>query len=236
MVLYDATTENGLRNFARDLTDTDSTTYTDAKLNASINRYYDLATTDILEAMDEWDFQAEISIADLVAGQQEYVFPSDILKIKRIDVKLDGVKWYNVRFMDVNEVKTAADDTTIAANFVTSEPRADLMDRSLMLYPIPTASVTGGIRIWYEKLETLLVDDGDEPNFSRPFHKLLAIGAAIDYFKKRVGQNDNATKLADARAEHQLVTEKMKAFYRHKNQDREYTMTTYDPGYDYGNY
>lgn len=236
MVLYDATTENGLRNFARDLTDTDTTTYTDAKLNAAINRYYDLATTDILESMDEWDFQGEIATASLVAGQQEYVLPVDILKIKRIECMIDGVKWYNVRFMDINEIDIATDTTSITSNFNVSDPRADLMDRSLMLYPIPTANVTGGIRIWYEKLETLLSADADEPNFSRAFHKLLAIGAAIDYFKKYVGQNDNATKLADARQEYQLVTEKMKAMYRRKNQDRAYTMTPYDAGYDYGNY
>ena len=150
MILYNASTSNGLRNFTRFITDTDTITFTNADLDASLNMYYDLFVSEILDAMDEWDFNADIATADLVANQQEYVFPTALLKIKRIEVTYDGANWYKAEPMGVNEVGHATDTTSIREHFITSEPYFDLMDTSLMLYPIPTAGVTPGIKFWYE--------------------------------------------------------------------------------------
>jgi hypothetical protein len=72
-----------LRAFTRFITNTNSTTYTDTDLDASLNTYNDIFTTEILDSMDDWDFSADYATTNLVASQQEYVLPTDILKIKR---------------------------------------------------------------------------------------------------------------------------------------------------------
>lgn len=235
MQLYNASTSNGLRNFTRFITDTDTVTFTDADLDASLNMYYDLFCTEILDSMDEWDFQAEIATSDLVASQQEYVLPTDILKIKRVEVTYDWSNWYKAEPMDVNEVGHATDTTSISNHFIASEPYFDIMDTSLMLYPIPTANVTAGIKIWFEKLETQLSADTDEPNIARPFHKGLCYGAAKDYFEKYIDIGSNATKAQTAGSNLETYIQRAKVFYRKKHQDRPYNVSSYDADYDYGN-
>jgi len=234
MILYNASTSNGLRNFTRFLTNSNTTTYSDADLDAAINSYYDLFCTEILDAMDDWDFGAEIATTDLVANQQEYSFPSDILKIKRMEITYDGTNWYEVTSLDVNERSSTADSTSVAADFDQSEPFYDLMDDSLMLYPIPTAAVSDGLKIWYSKLPTELSSVTSEPNFARPFHKGLAYGAAKDFFEKYLDKEGNATKMKNADTNIEKTIARMKAFYRKRHQDRKYIIGTYFADYDYG--
>ena len=225
-----------LRGFTRSRTSTSTSTLTDAELDASLNTYMDIFTIDILESMDEWDFQAEIATTDLVAGQQEYVFPTDILKIKRVEVTFDGTTWQLANPMDINEVGKPTDTTSIAQNFSITNPFYDLMDDSVMMYPIPSVAVTGGIKIWYEKLQTYLTADTDTPNFARPFHKGLCYGAAKDYFEKYLEVKGNDTKMVNAKNNMDEIIAKMKAYYRRKNQDRAYIVMAGETDYDYGNY
>lgn len=234
MLLYNASTSNGLRNFTRFITDTDTDTFTNADLDASLNMYYDLFCTEIIDSMDEWDFSGEISTTDLVANQQEYVFPNTLLKIKRTEAKVDGNNWKVARPIDINEIGDATDATSISMNFSSQEPAFDLMDNSLMLYPIPTINVTGGLRIWFEDLVTQLSADTDEPVIARPFHKGLCYGAAKDYFEKYIDIGSNATKAQTASNNLEAYIQRAKVFYRKKNQDRPYSITSYDPDYDYG--
>lgn len=222
-----------LRGETRFLTNTNSSTYTDADLNSAINAYLDIFTTEILDSMDEWDFQAEIATASLVEDQQEYTFPTDLLKIKRIETTYDGTNWYEVTPMDVNERSGTADATTVEADFDQSEPFYDLMDTGIMLYPIPDQAVTSGLKIWYEKLQTHLSADTDSPNFARPFHKGLAYGAAKDYFEKYLEKN-NTAKMQNATQNLETYIARMKAFYRRRNQDRQYPVMSNDVDYDYG--
>jgi len=235
MLLYNASVSSGLRNFTRFITDTDTATFTNADLDASLNMYYDLFCTEIIDSMDEWDFNGDTATSDLVANQQEYVFPTTILKIKRIEVSYDGSTWQLASPMDVNEVGHATDTTSISTNFSTNQPYYDLMDTSFMLYPIPTANSTGGVKIWFEKLETQLSADTDEPTIVRPFHKGLCYGAAKDYFEKYINVGSNSQKAQTANTNLENYIQRAKVFYRKKNQDRPYTVTSYDAGYDYGN-
>lgn len=222
-----------LRAFARFLTNTNSTTYSDTDLDASINTYNDLFTAEILDSMDEWDFSADTATTDLIASQQEYILPTDILKIKRVEISYDGTNWYLANPMDVNETGNATDTTSIANNFSTSAPYYDLMDASMMIYPLPTAGSTAGLKIWYEKDPTKLTGTLS-PTFARPFHKGLAYGAAKDYFDKYLGTEANATKSQMADNNLEKTIQRLKAFYRKRNQDRKYTVESSYVDYGYG--
>jgi hypothetical protein len=228
MVLKDTTGSNGIMNVARFLTNTDTVTFTDADLEVLINANYHYFVNEILEAMDGWDFQGEIATADLVASQQEYVFPTDILKIKRVEVTYDGTNWYKAEFFDIAEIGTATDSTHLTQNFTQSNPFVDILENSIFLFPVPTASVTGGVKIWYEKEATELTNDSDTPVIATAYHKGLSYGAAKDYFQK---YNDGrATTMEN---EMQKYIAKMKTFYNRKTQEQNYAVTPAFVDYEY---
>jgi hypothetical protein len=220
-----------LRAFTRFLTNTNSTTYSDADTLANLNAQHDVFVDDILQSMDDWDFQAETATASLVAGQQEYTLPSDIIKLKRIEVSYDGTNWYTATPMDINEKSDDTSTTSIANDFSTAKPYYDLMDGSLFLYPIPSANVTAGLKIWYEKNVTALSGASDTPSILRSFHKGLAYGAAEDYFDK-YSETNKSLAMKAKKDEYRF---QMKETYRKRHQDRPYTVMPSYVNYDYGN-
>lgn len=230
MILYNASTSVGLRNFTRRITKTNSTTYTNNDVDASINNYLHLFVNEAIQSMDGWDFEGEIATTSLVASQQEYVFPSDILKIKRIEITYDGTNWYKVRFADVNTLDTTADSTTVNQNFQTTNPFADIHDSSIFLYPIPTATSTNGLKIWYENEVTELSADADEPTIPEAYQKGLCYGAATDYFDREA--ESKKSRYMEQKMEKNIF--RMKDFVNRRNQDREYTIEQNFVDFEYG--
>jgi len=233
-ILYNASTSDGLRNHTRYITNTNTSTYSNADLDASINRYYRLFVNKIIEAMDGWDFQGEIATTDLVANQQEYIFPSDILKIKRIEISYDGTTWRRLSIRDISSNPRQTDSTTVNQEFNKTDPQCDLYDSSVFLYPIPTAAVTGGLKIWYEKKVTDLSAVTDEPQFIEAYHAGLSYGAAVDYFNKYKEVEFNATKARDNQTLLDQLILDMQSFYRRRTQDQDYVVAPEFIDYDYG--
>jgi hypothetical protein len=221
MILFNASTGSGLRNRTRYLTRTDSTTYSDSDLDASLNAWNNVFTTEILAAMDDWDFKAETATSDLVANQQEYVMPTDLLKIKRIEVSYDGTNWKYVNWFDINE---RGEQTHNLTDFTTDEPYADMMDGSVMLYPIPTTSITGGIKIWYSKLDDMLTNATDQPKLAEPFQIGLCYGAAKDYYERNAEKPNFTDRAVMMGKNINDIIEKMKEFYNTHNQERDYVL------------
>jgi hypothetical protein len=234
MILYNASTSDGLRNMTRFLTNSDTSSYANADLDAAINRYNRLFVNKIIEAMDGWDFQGEIATTDLVANQQEYVFPTDILKFKRAEISYDGTTWRRMDLIDVNNKPRQTDSTTINNEYSTYDPQVDLFDKSLFVYPIPTADVTGGLKIWYEKEASDLTAATDEPVFLEAYHPGLAYGAAVDYLSKYQEVEFNSSKLRDNQEKLNRLILDMQSFYRRRTQDQDYTVQGVYVDYDYG--
>lgn len=220
-----------LRALTRFLTNTNSTTYSDADTLVNLNTAYDTFTDEILNCVDDWDFQGEVATTNLVASQQEYVFPSDIVKIKRVEVSYDGTNWYTSTPMDINEKSDDTSTTSIANDFSTAEPYHDIMDSSVFLYPIPTANVTAGLKIWYGKNATALSTGTDSPGILRAFHKGLAYAAAEDYFDK-YGKTTESDRM---QLKKEQILQRLRETYRKRNQDRPYIALPSFVDYDYGN-
>ena len=183
MVLSSGT--SGLVEDVRWWTETNTTSYPTADITRNLNKWYQEISADVLLSMDEWDVQGEIATASLVANQEEYTWPSDLLRIKRIEVTYDGTNWYRVHPIDIQEPEVSiATDANINEEFSTNDPRYDTHDNSIFLFPVPTANSTNGLKIWYEKEVAELSSNSDEPNLAEPFHRLLSIGASYDYALK----------------------------------------------------
>ena len=216
-----------LNSQIRFLTNTDSTSYSSSDLYANLTRWAHLFTAEIIDAQDDWDFQGEIATANLVANQREYVFPTDILKIKRIDLMLDGSNWYRANWMDESEIGTSlASESDITEKFTNDNPYVALYDKSFFIFSGTITSVTNGIKIWYSK-EIVGVDtsgdditsfsaDTDKPNIAEAFQRGLVYGAAKDWFDKY----ELTERSREMERQVNTIIEKMKQLYGQRSERR----------------
>jgi hypothetical protein len=215
-----------LQTRVRRQTNTDTTSYTNDQINDSLTEWAHLFTSEILDAQDCWDFQGEIAYADLEADQREYTFPTNILKIKRIDLKLDGTNWVKANWVDESEIATSiSSESDITDNFTNEKPYISLFDKSLFILSGTITNVTGGIKIWYtEEIVgvsaagadlTAFSAGTDKPNIAEAFQKGLVYGSAKDWFDKYDIENQSRKmdRLIDK------ITEKMRTHYG-KRSDR----------------
>lgn len=152
-----------LDNYIDDFAGTDTTSFSDADKHAAQTRWAHTITEEVIDAQGDWDFQGETATANLVANQREYAFPTDILKIKRIDLKLDGTNWTPVHWLDESEIpNSAASESDITENFNNSNPYITLYDKSFFVWSGTITSVTGGIKIWYSEEIVGVDDSGDD--------------------------------------------------------------------------
>lgn len=220
----------------RNLTNTDTTSYSDANLLIDINIWLQKAVTMILESVDESDFDDArntdypILTTSMVAGQRDYAIPvsEKVLKIKRVDLSYDGVNYYRAEPLDDGELPYGlGNDTNTDANFIRQNPRYDVNYNSIWLYPAPTAadvSNGGKIRIeWIRQITpfttsdytSVLTDSTVVPGIDDPFHPILAYGPAWEYALQR-----NLPQAQGIAQQLQDYEARLRTHYGRKNQDR----------------
>jgi hypothetical protein len=170
-----------IASIVRLITNTNSVTFSDANLyvTASERQKQVLKTiTDLKEGYLE-----TTNSQDLAAGTQGYTVPATgaALRIKRAEVLYaTGGSWRKVTFFDMNERGATNDSTTIAGDFSQSSPYGDMSGDKLMLYPIPDANVTNGLKVWYIAVPADFTATSDTPVIPGEFHRLLADLVAVD--------------------------------------------------------
>lgn len=161
-------TNQNIIDLARFRTNTNSQTASNTNLFLSLNerhRQLWLALQDTRE-----DYGGEISTTNLVQSQQEYPLPDDCMKVKRVELTFDAVNWKRVRFMDINERLRPNDTTSVLNDFSPSEPYTDIHESSLFLFPVPTAAVTNGLKLWYIKRPQDMSLTTDSPLLPKEHH------------------------------------------------------------------
>lgn len=192
---------------ARSLTNTDTTSYTDANLLIDINIWYQKVVSMILESQDESDFDDArrtnypIQTTPMVANQRDYTMPvsEKVLKIKRVDIAYNGTDFNRALPIDdgVPLFDMGANATTTDQNFIRQAPRYDVKYNALFIYPMPLqADVDNGglIRVEWERqiqpfttadYTSVLTDSTVVPGYDDPFHPMLAWGAGWEYATAR---------------------------------------------------
>lgn len=215
------------------LTNTTNTEYSDSDMSANLTRWAHLFTTEIKDSMDSWDFQYEYATADLAANQREYIFPANLLTIKKVQLKLDGTNWVDAPFFDPTQTgNPISSETDITTNFTNDKPYIDLGDRSMFVYSGTITDVTAGVKIWYIEENvgqdssdddiTSFSDDDDTPNISESFQRGIIYGACYDYFSKF--EMDAQADRMKGRLEG--IISRMKKFYGQRAQGQKYVLGT----------
>jgi hypothetical protein len=169
------------------LGDENSTDYADAPLLRNINNWYDTVDNWIWRADSTWEFDDSgattfpIATSDLVDGQDDYEIPSTARSIKLVEVKDASGNWQRLKKLDISQISGSPEELFKTPGMPLYY---DVMGRSIILYPAPASdsvTLSGGLRMYVSRHITPLSVDTDEPGFDRSFHRILSIGAAMDY-------------------------------------------------------
>lgn len=211
------------------LTGATTTDYTAAERLLDINIAIDKIHSAILESQTGWRIEdvnnAEtdkfqgIAYADLVANQDNYSFPTGILKIHQVEVKLGG-SWVEVLPLNSGEMSQSVEDYP----FSTAQPYYKALGDHIILYPTPDSAVTGGLKVLCDRNLTLFTS-GDltagtkVPGFDRNFHIMIPLECAV-MFKQSKSLDPNAfiAQLNDWYG-------RLAQHYGSKQQDRKYEIT-----------
>lgn len=212
------------------LTSADTNQFPNSDRVIDLNYWYNKVASMILDSADEVDFDDSnntnypIWQANTVADQQDYDFPSGLIKVKRVEVSYDGTNYVKAEPFDINETGLPTDTTSIANHFSENTPFYDTMAGAMFLYPIPDSSVTNGLKIWGDRDVTEFVaadlaDNTKSPGFDAQFHMILAYGVAMEYAIKNTLANTELIK-----RELQDLEFRLRRHYGKKQKDRQYQL------------
>lgn len=131
-------------------------------INESVAELHDLLTT--LYA----DYHINTSTFTTVSGTSSYNLPTDFLKMKGVDAKLNGSEYENVRkwsFEDRNKMRSG------------SELYYRILGSTIELVPTPTSTVD--FRLWYVPVATKLASDSDTVSDWNQWSEFVVVSAAI---------------------------------------------------------
>ncbi len=209
-----------------------------SQFTGRLNDWYHKVVTMILNSQDESDFDDinhtnyPVLKVSLVANQRDYQISASekMLKIKRIDICPNGIgnTCYKAEAFDSGEYGLGmGNDTDVDANFAVSEPKYDLKNNSIWIYPRATAAnVTnsGVIRAeWIREIDEFTTSDTtQEPGFDEPFHRMLSIGASYDWILVNKSENTALiTRLEGLLADYEA---RLKKHFGSKQLDRQYAL------------
>lgn len=191
MMFSDSTNDTGLVQDIDFLCGTTDDTYPINDKTRNINQHYHQAVADIWEASDGWQYDdsnhADLPIAttDLVDNQQDYEIPSTAQRVERVEVLDSNSNYQKLRQIDWNDIKIATSEYLETNGMPLYY---DLVGRSIFLYPTPASgyvTTSAGLKLYFNRDidEFVPGDTTQEPGFAKPFHRILSLGAAIDYLR-----------------------------------------------------
>lgn len=200
------------------LTDTSSYTIHDFIRNA--NAWYRKANSWIWEASSIWEYddanQTTLPIAttNLVAAQQDYELPSTAQRVIRVEACNSSGDWVQLKQIDQSEISDAMTE------FQETDGMPyyyDVIGSSLMLYPAPSASdvtLAAGLKLYFARdiSEFSVTQTDTEPGFADNFHRVLSLGAALDYLYAGYDPDD-ISRVNHIRAQIEELKEEMHNFY-----------------------
>ena len=162
--------------------------FTAADILASINFYYDEVVNLILKADGRWSFDDSnfttlpVATTDLVSGQADYEISGEtFLNLQRVEIK--DTNGNGVQLQPISQEDRVGVAMTEWAKTNAQPQYYDKVGNSIILYPTPNYSSTGGLKTYYQRPPSYFVvsDTTETPGFNPLYHRYLSMGAAVDY-------------------------------------------------------
>lgn len=171
------------------LEDTNFDNFTEAE----IKRWLNLGQMDIVTKTDCLKSSAT---TDVTEDQREYTLSDDCIKILRITYNDDRLGCTSFEELDLND-KDWMDDTGTPTNYLKYK-------NEIWLYPLPDASKTDGLKIFYVEMPDDMSADADIPFNGRkslyPYHELIVLYALMRAYQK----DEKPAEARDAGGEYML--------------------------------
>src|SRR3990167_2388256 len=228
-------TINDIQAEIRSLTDSDSTSYTNADLLRRINAAYEQIVALIILADGKWQFDDSsyttfpIGTYTLVNSQSKYSFNDKFLQLEEVQImNVDG-KYEIIKPIDQKQ----ADEYQPLSEQYSPDGKPFLYDKvaddTIELFPAPdngvSVTLAAGLKIKFKRTADLytsaqVTTGTKEPGFASPCHIILAYMAAIPYCQS---YKQNRVPLYEKRVE-ELKKGIMK-HYAYRSKDERQIMT-----------
>ena len=215
MQFSNSSLRSGIVEMARRLTNSDVNTYPIEDLTADINSVYSDYVSIILSSDTRWNWDDSnfttfpIATTDIVNNQRDYQFTSSFLKILKVLVLQPGTTTFN-ELVEIDPQDSQSNWEAWASEVddvgnIGVPNSFDLIGDSIRLQPRPNYSLTGALKVMFQRYESEFVttDTTKEPGFPNPFHRGLAFGAAHLFALshnlpqvERLNNEDQACRLA----------------------------------------
>lgn len=179
-----------LRTEIRDLTSTDTSTFSDTDIDRKINIEYKKLVSAIIQAtghVNDFVTQAYTdikSVSGLVPGDLgyngEYPLPPDCLVPLRVEVKSEDSQ----RQLTVYDHTQNSLSEFVEGDLNTLVNKMRFMRNSVLIRPLPTENVTNGLFIEYIALPFSISSTTDSPDFVELFHDVLVLAVCNRYSLK----------------------------------------------------
>lgn len=215
-------------------TGTTTTEYSAANRLIATNRWYHKVTDMIFDSLLGFNHQdlnltSEPIVSKDTVANQEYValgVTDEILSVQRVEIDYAGSGTY-VKAEPISQrqiTSSIVNQTPINNEFDVTKPYYEMVGQLMYLYPVPTANVTGGLKLWVQKeadeFTSAQVTTGTkEPGFDEPWHVMIALGIAWDWFASKMDDKTAQTKLALINQELQDYELRLRRAYGRKNVD-----------------
>lgn len=196
MQFSDTTNKLGLIEDITFLLGIDTNAYPLADRTRNINERFKMVWQMIFEAYGGWlfiddntsDTSTGVPYADqnLVSGTGLYALPSAALTVMEVSILNSGSTREILKNLSYEEFKQIGGDASFTTN---SMPRWFILQGDVIrLLPIPNYSATNGLRVYFEQSISAFAstDTTKTPGFASIFHRMLSVGASLDYALARV--------------------------------------------------
>lgn len=200
----------------------------------AINNSYDRLHSIILDSQDEWDFddsnidELPIATTDLIASQDMYAIPDTLYRLNKVEINY-GSGFIKALPLDLNENFLSEDELLARANV--STPYYRIFGQTIQFYPKPTAEVSNGLKLYYDRAITHFTSDEYttgtvKPGLDQLWHDYISLGASVDGAIKYSLSNLNVleTKL-------QEMEQRIRRYYGKKTTDRKLKLTNFIEDY-----
>jgi hypothetical protein len=194
MVFSDTSGGQGLIQDITFLLGTDTNGFTIKDRTRSINSRYSMVLSMIFESYGGWQFiddntsdaSTGVPYADtsLVSGTGLYTLPASAIAVNGVEILVNS-QWKRLKALTLEQLMDMGGEGRFATN---STPVYYMLQGDVIrLLPIPNSSVTSGLRIYFDQdISTFAITDTTKvPGFASPFHRMLSIGASLDYAMSR---------------------------------------------------
>lgn len=210
------------------LTGLDTNSFTLKDRARCVNERYRLVWQMIFESYGGWTFMDDnvsdtstgIPYADqtITSGTGLYSLPSSALTVRSVEVKNSGGTYEVLKPISHEEFMMIGGDATFTSN---STPLYYMLQGDVLrLLPIPNYTVSStGIRVFFDQDISAFAstDTTKTPGFASIFHRMLSIGAALDFCMTRAGMEQKTASLSVLWNDYET---RLRKFYSKRFKDR----------------